>query len=207
MKILTVDDHALFREGLELVLARISPEAIVVHAATLREAKEKLATNDPFDLVLTDLGLPNTQGIDALKTIRALAPATPTIVLASSENTRIVREAIENGAAGYMFKSVDSEELARALKIVVSGRVYLPPAAVATEPANEHATAVTSKLTERKRQILRSLIRGLSNKEIARELSISNETVKSHAREIYKILGVSNRTQAVFAIAQSQEQL
>lgn len=202
MRILSIDDHGLFREGLELLLMQIQPEATILHAATLDQGVAMLEKSPKPDIVFTDLGLPGSSGIDALVAVRGCAPHTPAIVLAASENANLVKSAIDQGASGYIFKSVGSKELSHALELILSGGVYLPAVAISMEPVTQADPIALESLSTRKRQVLKGLVRGLSNKQIGKELHISDETVKSHASEIYQILNVNNRTQVVYAIAQ-----
>jgi len=196
LKVLLIDDHQLFLEGMESVLRRIDSSIEVSLASTLEEGLQTLESEP--DLVITDLGLPGLTGIDALKAIRSASPLTPAVVLSGSEDALSVREAIDEGASGYIFKKSDSNEFAEALATILDGGVYLPPVALSTE---QIAVKAVPEITKRKKDVLRALIRGLSNKEIARELFISEDTVKSHIREIFELLGVHNRTRAVYAVA------
>lgn len=201
IRVLLVDDHSLFREGLELLLRRLVPEIEILHAVTVDEGLALLSDEARPDLVFTDLSLPGIEGIDALLAVREHAPEVPAIVIAASEEALTVRRAIDHGASAYIFKSTSSQELSAALNIVLEGGVYLPMVALSSEKLPAQQTDLD--LTPRQMQVLRSLVRGLANKHIADELNISSETVKTHLKAIYDTLGVNNRTQAVYAIANS----
>jgi two-component system NarL family response regulator len=119
-------------------------------------------------------------------------------VLSGSEDAQSVREAIDEGASGYIFKKSDSNEFAHALTVILDGGVYLPAIALSSEQIQ---VLEAPEISPRKKDVLRALIRGLSNKEIARELFISDQTVKTHIKDIFELLGVHNRTRAVYAVA------
>ena len=128
MKVLLIDDHKIFLEGMKLVLDRIDPTIEVSLASTLDKGLEMLE-NEP-DLVITDLVLPGLRGIDSLKAVREAAPNIPAVVLAGSEDARTVRDAIDQGASGYIFKSTDSTEVSNALRVILNSGVYLPAVAL-----------------------------------------------------------------------------
>lgn len=199
MLILLVDDHALFREGVEMLLQRLDPTFHVAHAPTLQAAQAHLAHAPLPDLVLTDLQLPGQRGLDALVAIRSAGDGLPTAVLAGSEDPLLIRGAIDHGAMGYIPKSVDSRELAKALDTIVRGGVYLPSMALSTEQVGRQSPAVN--FTARQREVLRMLVQGHPNKTIARLLDISEATVKTHVAAVLAELGVHSRTQAVYALA------
>lgn len=198
MHILLIDDHALFREGLELVLQRLDPDIVARHAATLEAGLAQLQASPTPDLVLTDLNLPNVQGLSALLRVREAAEDIPVVVLAGSEEPGLVRKTIELGAMGYIPKSSDSAELARALTQILRGGVYLPALALATEQRD----APMPTFTPRQQEVLLRLVQGKSNKAIARELGISDTTVKSHVTVLLHGLGAGSRAQAVYRVAQ-----
>lgn len=197
VNILLIDDHVLFREGMELVLQRIYPEVRVGHASNVDAGVRRLL-QEPPDLVLTDLNFPGVQGIEALVRVRTANDAVPAVVLAGSEEPAVVRSAIDLGAMGYIPKSSDSGEVSRALRLTLRGGVYLPPVALATDRTR---AAQGPALTPRQREVLLKLIQGKPNKVIARELEISDATVKTHVAALLQALEVDNRTQAVYAVA------
>ncbi|NDY93332.1 response regulator [Ideonella livida] len=197
MKILLIDDHSLFREGLELLLQRLDPRMQVVHAATLEAGLAHLQATSPPDLVCTDLNLPGVSGLTALVRVHEVAPDVPVVVLAGGEDPAVVRQAIEQGALGYIPKSHDSVDLSKALAQVLQGGVYLPALALASEYQEEQQP----NFTPRQREVLLRLVQGKSNKTIARELGISDTTVKTHVAVVLQVLGVHSRAQAVYAVA------
>lgn len=218
MKIMVVDDHPLVRDALRTSLRALGTDAEIVEAETGGEAL-RLATQTPdMDLVLLDLNLPDTHGFSALDALRECCPAVPVVVLSSNEERDTVMEAIDRGAMGYIPKTSATEIMLVALRLVLAGGVYLPanilakhlpdtaaPGATtssarsAIEPSVVHTPADIG-LTERQAQILKLLVQGKPNKLIARELRLSDSTIKTHLSAIMKALHVANRTQAVVAV-------
>lgn len=199
MQILIVDDHALFREAIGLILDRLDDSPTVLEAATAGEAINILAHYQSLDMILLDHTLPGLNGIDAIPTLRDCSPQTPIVVLSASEDPRTVRAAIAAGAAGYVPKSANSPALLNALRVVLAGEIYMPPryltqeAGVSAIPDRHHV------LTQRQLEVLVLLAEGLSNKAIARQLGIVEATVKLHVSAILRELGARNRTEAVMA--------
>ncbi len=202
LNILLIDDHALFREGMELVLQRIDSSIEVSHASSVESGVRRLRMPPAPDLVLTDLNLPGVHGLDALLRVREANDEVPSVVLAGSEDPALVRSAIDQGAMGYIPKSSDSREVARALTLILRGGVYLPAVALSTERHSSSGPSTGgSHMTPRQRDVLLKLIQGKANKVIARELGISDTTVKTHVSALLQALDVHNRTQAVYAVA------
>ena len=194
MRILLCDDHALFREGLELVLSQLGDDVELIGVEDAETALARVAADDDLDLVLLDLQLPGMSGLQALARLRALHPDVPVLIVAASERPEDVRAALDCGAAGFIPKSTRGGVLLAALRLVLSGEVYVPPmlmASVAGLPERP-----TAALTPRQVEVLRLLAHGLTNKQICRELGIAEGTVKTHVMRIYEVLGVSNRTEA-----------
>lgn len=191
MKILVCDDHTLFREGLELVLAQLDPEAELLGVGNAEDALACIREQGgDLDLVLLDLALPGMDGFQALESIRNEFPAVPTVVVSASERASDARKAIDGGAAGFIPKSTRGKVLVGALQLVLAGGIYAPPELMET------AAAATIALTPRQEEVLRLLARGLTNKDIARVLGIAEGTVKTHVLRIYEVLEVTNRTEA-----------
>jgi DNA-binding NarL/FixJ family response regulator len=209
MNVLVVDDHALFREGLKFLLPELDRTLVLDEAGDCAKALERAAER-AYDLVLLDLHLPGLHGMDALAALREALPATPIVVLSGEDNRAVVRAAIDAGAMGFIPKSSTREVLIQALRLVFAGGVYLPPtvldASVAAEPPapglpGAAATAERLGLTPRQMDVLRCVIQGKPNKSIARELDISEGTVKAHLSSVMQALGAHNRTEAVYAAA------
>jgi DNA-binding NarL/FixJ family response regulator len=204
---LLVDDHELFREGLQLLLADLGDDLNFAQASNCATALE-LAGQRKFDVVLLDFHLPGLQRFDALRAIRAKAEEAAIVVLSAEEHPALIRQVIDEGAAGFIPKASSHAVMMAALRLVLAGGTYLPPHALHSEtpeapPAEvPHASAV-ARLTERQLATLRLAMLGKSNKVIAREMELSEATVKAHLAECFKRLGVRNRTEAVFAVARA----
>jgi DNA-binding NarL/FixJ family response regulator len=210
LNVLVADDHALVRAGLIGVLSQLAPEPRVFEAANAAEVMDCLAGGTELDLVLLDLFMPGAVELDLLRHVCSAADSVPVVVLSASESAAHVRAALELGAAGYVPKSSPSELLISALKLVLAGGVYLPPALMQAtpQPADVKTSrlpqngALSTLLTRRQQEVLRLLGRGWSNKQIARALAVSDNTVKVHVAGVLRLLGASNRTEAVMLAQQ-----
>ncbi len=191
MKVLIADDHPLVREGICNVLKHISSDQTILQADDFPQAKKIIKQYPELDLILLDLYMPEMNGVTSLIKLRQQLPCTPIVIISASENINDIRGAINNGANGYIHKSSSSEIMLNALRLVLSGGLYLPP------QWTVEANIKNESLTQRQKEIITLLATGKANKEIAREFSISDKTVKAHLSEIFKRLQVSNRTQAV----------
>jgi DNA-binding NarL/FixJ family response regulator len=206
MKILIADDHALFRNGLRYMLAGLADEVAILEAKDSAEALATVGATPDLDLVLLDLAMPGMDGLAGLRMLRGKRPALPVVILSASEEAADVRRAIESGAMGFIPKASSSAVMLGALRLVLSGGVYVPPAYLersraGTTPITAPPSGDTLGLTARQHDVLRLLGQGQSNKEIARVLGLAEGTVKLHISAILRVLGVSNRTRAVVAAA------
>ena len=204
MKLLVVDDHAILRDGLVALLQQFEQGAEVLQASEAAEGLRLLEANPDLDVVFLDLNMPQQGGMDAIPIFAKRCPQLPVIVLSSSEDPNDVRQALKSGAFGYVPKSASPRNILSALRLVLSGEIYVPPLMLDLGPlAADGSGRVTSeageRLTERQTEVLRQLCRGLSNKEISRALDLSEKTTKSHITAIFKVLSVVNRTQAASA--------
>lgn len=204
LKILVIDDHALVREGLCQVLKGLDEGVDVLQAGTCTQGFAIAHDHPDLDLVLLDYHLPDMTGLVALGVFGMRHPELPIVMLSGSANMQIMHHVLQAGASGFVTKSGLSDELLLAVRKVLDGGEYLPPG------FDETGTAVPTVeddarngLTQRQDLVLRELLDGRSNREIADTLSISEETVKSHVAAILRHFDVQNRTQAVVAAARS----
>ena len=213
MKVLLVDDHALLRDGIALLMAHEFPDLELLQAGTLAEARDAIARHDDVRLVLLDLTLPDGHGLAALPWFAEAAPAARLVALSADESKETVLAAITAGAAGYVPKSVQAGAMIEALRVVLGGGVSLPgavlerratPRADGTERAEWKPAPITAEslgFSPRQADVLRMLIDGKPNKLISRELEMSESTVKTHLAAIFRKLEANSRTQAVVAAA------
>jgi DNA-binding NarL/FixJ family response regulator len=200
MRVLVCDDHSLFREGLRLLLEKLDSSMEVTLTGSAEEALAATRTG-MFDLILMDWHMDGLAGARALEALRESAPLTRVVVLSGDRNAELVRTAVDGGAAGFIPKDSPPAQLMMAVKTIADGGVYLPRAGMSPIRTRDVRDAFPS-LTERQADVLRAALRGSSNKLIARELGISDGTVKTHLRAIYQELGTRNRTEAVYMAAE-----
>jgi DNA-binding NarL/FixJ family response regulator len=201
VKILVVDDHALVREGLRQVLKGLEENLEVLQAGNCEQAFVLAHRHGDLDLVLLDYHLPDMNGLDALAIFGERHPELPIVLLSGSANTQIMRQVLQAGAAGFVTKSCVSDELLRAVQSVLDGDIYLPQELTSASPLNQQDAIARPLLTQRQDLVLRCLLDGLANREIAEQLHVSEETVKTHVAAILRHFDVQNRTQAVVAAA------
>jgi DNA-binding NarL/FixJ family response regulator len=203
VRILTIDDHGMFRYGLRLTLEQQFADAEVLEAATVREGIEIAQNSAPLDLALVDLHMPGEDGVVAIETICRLVPNTVVAALTASDDRQDILRVMEAGAMGFIRKSFGPEVLRSVIEIILSGERFYPVAEMETGPApdpqdgqaEDLPLAEDVRFTPRQMEILQGLLNGLSNKEIARELGIIEGTVKAHIRTMMGNVGVKNRTQ------------
>lgn len=211
MKFLVVDDHALIRDAMRGVLKELRSEATVLDAASARQAMDLIPKHPDLALILLDLQLPDRDGIEALGELRELYPAISVVMLSAFNDRDNVVRALDNGALGFIPKTDSRQVLLSALQLILAGGTYIPPEILASAPApaaasNKPATAKRPSpadlgLTERQVDVLALMMEGKSNKHICRTLDLAVPTVKNHVSAILKALGVTNRTEAVLAVA------
>ncbi len=202
---LVVDDHALFRRGLEIVLAQEPDIEVVGEAGDGAEAVEQAADLLP-DVVLMDVRMPRRSGIEACTAIKDVVPSARIIMLTISDEEGDLYEAIKAGATGYLLKEISIDEVATAIRAVAGGQSLISPA-MASKLLTEFATLIkrdgdrhqvpAPRLTERELEVLRLVARGLNNRDIAKQLFISENTVKNHIRNILEKLQLHSRMEAV----------
>jgi len=185
IRVLIVDDHRMVREGLRVFLGH-DPELVIVGEAA-----------DGVEAVEEALHLPGMDGISATRLIRRNAAQTKVIILTGIPNSARVFEAMRAGASGFLLKDAEAGEVCSAIRAAVAGQVHLCPQASASLLREARLSEGTKVLSGREAEVLRLLARGYSNKEIARDLQIGEETVRTHVRRIIAKLGVQRRTQAI----------
>lgn len=195
IRVLIVDDHAVVRTGLRQLLATADDIDVVGEAAdgtTVLDAVEQLRP----DLVLMDLSMPDVDGVQATRLIKAAYPHVHVVVLTSfGDQTRILA-ALESGADGYLLKHSEPQQIIDAVRSTVSGGASLDPHAARVLLSARSLGGQAATMTSRERQVLRLVVDGLANKQIARRLDISERTVKAHLTNVFQRLGVRDRTQA-----------
>jgi two-component system, NarL family, nitrate/nitrite response regulator NarL len=203
MKYLIIDDHAILRDGIAVLLRQADRDAIVLEASDGAQGLTMTRDNPDLDLVLLDLEMPGLSGRPALEEFGKHHPHLPVVILSSSEDERDVRLALASGALGYVPKSASAKTLLAALQLVLRGEVYVPPLllGLASPRSGDGEESVRAEhLTERQMDVLRLIERGKSNKEISSELGLSEKTVKVHVTAIFRALNVENRGQAARAV-------
>jgi len=232
MKVLLIDDHPLVLTALQAVIGNIGSHVQVAGVASAAAARQAMQQDPDRDLVLLDLALGDADGFDLLSELRGAYPAVPVVVVSASERTSDVIRAIDLGAMGFVPKSTSHADLHEALRMVMTGSMYVPPsmlgldfararrdmqieaaaqavsgaaplgAAARPEPHQKVPSMQDLGLTPRQAEVLGLLLQGLPNKLIARQLNLSVETVKDHVAAVLRTLNVSSRTQAVLAVSQ-----
>ncbi len=207
IRTLIVDDHALFRRGLEIVLVTEPDIEVVGEAGDGAEAVEKAAESLP-DIVLMDVRMPRSSGIEACRAIKDVAPSAGIIIVTMSDEEEDLFEAIKAGASGYLLKDIPLDQVAEAVRSVHCGQSLISPsmagklltefASLASRDIEEPPQQVpVPKLTDRELQVLKLVARGMNNRDIAKELYISDNTVKNHVRNILEKLQIHSRMEAV----------
>lgn len=208
LTIMLVDDHALFRAGLAVLIRKMPEVTDVVEYGSGQEAIQASSDNPDVDLVILDYNLQDTNGIEVLKQVKTQAPELPVILLSASQDAALIQLALREHASGFIVKTATPDVMLSAVQLVLNGGIYVPPEAISKVPetssysdARLGSTADNKNrgvLTQRQMDVLLYMKQGLSNKEIARELTMSPSTVKVHVAAILKELSACSRTQAVF---------
>lgn len=197
MRALLVDDHPMFCQSLGFLLEDLDPTLECISATSIARAVAELG---PFDLILLDYVMPDVQGDDGLTRLLAAHGGVPVMMLSGDPSPTLVRHLIELGAAGYVSKAAEPPVLLEAIGVMLAGGVYVPEFALHNTP-KAPAPSAPLGLTGRQLDCLLKLAHGKSNKTIARELNLGENTVKTHLTNAFRTLGVTNRTEAVFKAA------
>jgi DNA-binding NarL/FixJ family response regulator len=207
MNILLADDHDLVRDGITSFLQTAAPDVTVAQAKDFAEALAIVNGERSIDLTILDLNMPGMNGLSGLTVMRQKYPDVPVVILSGSVKRSDVLNALEHGASGYLPKTLSGKSLINALRLVLSGEKYIPSALLEDDGGTIRPGEIDldglepdnplRQLTNREREVLALLTKGLSNKEIAKQLSVREITVKVHLTGIFKKLGAANRTQAV----------
>ena len=207
MKILLVDDHSLFREGMRYVLQQLPEQVEIFEASNFSDALKQAELHPDLDLALLDLNMPGSEGPISVKFFHQRFPHIPVVVV-SGEDGRINMEKVMNyGAMGFVCKSSSAPVMLSALNLVLAGGVYVPPQMMqqSPQPNNSNSERVDKRsmntneygLTSRQMQVLTHLAEGMSNKQIAQAVSLAEGTVKIHVAAVYQVLRVNSRMEAV----------
>ncbi len=212
MKILIADDHELFLQGLEFILQKQYPEAQIVLASNYNDIFQILKEQKDFDLILTDLAMPGANWLDALKKIHTDCPDVPIIIISAVFDRQILQKTFDIGVSGYVSKSFSNSLIISAINLVMAGGIYVPPEVLqmsvqsSPEPMRELLASLNEPksdttdnniLTPRQKEVLACLAEGLSNKQIAYRLGVSEGTIKIHITLLLRALEVTNRLAAV----------
>jgi DNA-binding NarL/FixJ family response regulator len=200
LKVLIAEDHPLFREALSDIASLLADDAQILAVEDTDALLAAMETDDSYDLLLLDYFLPGAGGFGTLMKVQARAPGMAVVIVSSLEDNEIVRQAAALGVAGFLQKSATRLSMLDALRFVLAGGVSFPAELMAASSKNLNAGYEQGEpLTPRQMEVLKSLVLGKSNKEIARIEGISQETVKVHISAILRRLGCSTRTHAVVA--------
>jgi len=197
MDILIADDHELYRTGLKQLLHEHFDDSNVLEAYNHEQAQLSLHENKNIDVILYDLLMPGKNGFDAIDCIIKEFPEIPLIVLSASDSVNDIINVIQIGAMGFIPKAESNLVIISAIQLVLAGGIYVPHRLVSNM---KHCHVNANVLTHRQIEVIKCLVEGKSNKEIARELQLTDTTVKVHLSTIFKLLNVKNRTQAAIEL-------
>jgi DNA-binding NarL/FixJ family response regulator len=220
MKVLVCDDHALMREAMRGVLKELVPDACVIEAADGRQMIRLIEQDPQVDLLLLDLNLPDQDGLSLLRELRESHPEITVVVLSAFQDRETVRRSLRLGALGFIPKNTERDVVLNALRLVLSGGIYIPVQALeGAEPSAAPSAGPSSAgdlrsrlpprlgLTDRQIEVLALVMEGKSNKAISRALSVAEHTVKNHMTAIFKALQVTSRTEAVIAVGKLSREM
>lgn len=196
MKILVADDHPLYREAVAIQISRIFADTQIVEVASIDELYVALRESTaPFDLFLIDYKMPG-MAVGTVSDLVRDVPGTPIAIISGSAQSAEIKAAIEAGARGYIPKTATGERLAHALKLILAGGTSVPTELLFEKIPADDASGWVALLSQREREVLRGVGRGLSNKEIGRELNLAEVTIKLHLRSLFRKMGARSRADA-----------
>lgn len=203
MKLILADDHTLFRSGLALLLKAQSAECVIWEGDSLDAALDVAAAHPDAEIALLDLHMPGMDGVKGIQRFIEMHTGLAVVILTGAEDPRQIQEVLAAGASGFIPKSSTPMVMLSAIRLVLAGGTYIPPQFLSNAAVTSHPPAVSNireraqvQLTERQAQVLRLLAEGKPNKVICRELSIEEGTVKAHIATVFRVLDVTNRTEA-----------
>ncbi|MDH2919527.1 MAG: response regulator transcription factor [Sideroxydans sp.] len=212
MKILLVDDHNLFREGMRYVLQQLQGGIEIIEASNFVDALKQADLHPDLDLTLMDLNMPGSEGAVSVKFFHQRYPHIPLVIISGEEGRSLMEKVMSSGAMGFVCKSSTAPVMLSALNLVLAGGVYVPPqllqhadGAPDGEPERRDKRSINTNeygLTARQMQVLKHIAEGMSNKEIAREIALAEGTVKIHVAALYQTLRVNSRMEAVRVASQ-----
>lgn len=220
MKFLVVDDHPLVRRAMALTLDKVAPGSLVLEAEGLTSALGTLDAHDGIDMVLLDLLMPGSSGLDGISQVKAVYTG-PVAVISADEAPQTAVDALGRGAAGFLVKSLSEDIMRAAISLILAGGIYVPPqvtqapsgrsgsSAIPPRPAAgaPRASSGGGSLTPRQREVLELVVEGLSNREIAERLELAEATVKVHITAILRAYGVNSRAKAIGAARREADAL
>lgn len=198
MKILIADDHELYRDALSILVQRLEEPTKIHLSSSYTDLLQLAQSANDWDLMLVDLNMPGLSYFDGIAQLSEQHPNTPIIVVTSSDDPKDSQLALKAGALGYMSKSMKSDDMLNAIKLMLSSGISIHP----NHPTDIAIESTLDNLTPRQQDVLKQLCQGESNKRIARNLGLSEHTVKLHVRAILQALNAENRTQAVIIAKQ-----
>lgn len=211
MRVLVADDHSVFRTGLKHLLAALADDVAVIEAENFHQAIDALNGGQDIDLILIDLLMPGMEPFEGLQSISDRCANIPIVVVSAVQNRRDTLRAIDLGAMGYIPKTASGDEFLRLLRLVLDGEIVLPRMLMGRRETSSPQISAPARpvfrsdqlevLTKRQREVLALLAQGKPNIEIARDLGVSEKTVRFYISAILKSLKVSNRTQAALLAA------
>ncbi|MBN8939463.1 MAG: response regulator transcription factor [Rhizobiales bacterium] len=201
-RIVIADDHPLFRGALREAVTGLGVKLVITEAGSFAEMSDLIGADPDVDLVLLDLAMPGVKGFSGLMYLRAQYPGVPVVIVSATEDADVIRRCFEFGASGFIPKTLGTEAMREAVRMVLDGGTYVPPdidLAGGRDSESAKLVARLASLTPQQVRVLMMLSEGLLNKQIAYELTVSEATVKAHVSAILTKLGVDSRTQAVIA--------